>query len=360
MMCPRVPIRSRCEMERVETMKKKILFVGGTMGGGVATINNEVIRIFRESGHQYRLVDTEKMKSRWPVPLAYLLAYFLTLAELISFRPQVVYLQIAQSGYLHQSLFLLIAKIFLRETIAHFHAKSNLREACTPLQFKKILFSEKYIDKMILLTEPCRQCLVDNGWVKETHVVPNFISTTNLPRDFSPVRERKRLLYLGRMDWEKGIFEILEIARRLPGEEFVFVGNFADKSQEERFGLELEKTNNAKWIGPVYDDGKYDIIAGSRILLFPTRRDEFPMTLIESTILGCVPLVSPVGSVGEIIRDGFNGLYIDPDDIDGILRRIAELDDSENLQQMSENGIEYARTHFTSDAVRNRLLGIVG
>ena len=40
-------------------MKKRILFVGGTTGGGVATINNEVIRIFREEGHDCRLVDTE-------------------------------------------------------------------------------------------------------------------------------------------------------------------------------------------------------------------------------------------------------------------------------------------------------------
>jgi len=202
-------------MERVERMKKKILFVGGTTGGGVATINNEVIRIFHETGHEYCLVDTEKMKSRWPVPLAYLLSYLLTIAKLISFRPQVVYLQIAQSGYLHQSLFLLFAKLFGRETVAHFHAKSNLREACTPLQFKKILFSETYIDQIILLTEPCRKCLVDNGWKKETHVVPNFISTENLPRNFRPVSERRKFLYLGRMDWEKGIFEILEIARRL-------------------------------------------------------------------------------------------------------------------------------------------------
>lgn len=43
-------------------MKKKILFIGGTTGGGVATINNEVIRIFRKAGYEYDLIDTEKMK----------------------------------------------------------------------------------------------------------------------------------------------------------------------------------------------------------------------------------------------------------------------------------------------------------
>lgn len=356
---PRAPIPIRFEFEG-EIWMKKILFIGGTSGGGVATINTEVIRIFHDAGYEYRLVDTEKMKARMPVLLAYLFCYVLTFAKLISFRPQAVYLQIAQTGYFHQSVFLLIGKLLGRETVAHFHANSNLKEMVSPWHFKKIMLSEKYIDKMILLTKPCRHCLVDNGWKKPTYVVPNFISTEFLPQDFKPVSERKKFLFLGRMDWKKGIFEILEIARRLPDEDFVFVGNFEEKAVEERFCTELAEIKNADWLGPVYDEGKYEIIARSKILLFPTRRDEFPMTLIEATILGCVPLVSLVGSVGEIIKDGFNGFYIDPDNVDGIIRKLGELEDVEILQRVSDNGIKYARAHFTNEVVRAQLLNIVG
>ena len=39
---------------------------------------------------------------------------------------------------------------------------------------------------------------------------------------------------------------------------------------------------------------------------------------------------------------------------------INELKDDGALERMSLNGIEYARTHFTSDAVRDQILGIVG
>jgi len=341
-------------------MKKKILFVGGTTGGGVATINNEVMKIFDSAGHTCCLVDTERLKSKFPAPLAYIFSYVLSIIKIITHRPHVVYLQIAQTGYLHQSLFLLIAKLFCRETIAHFHAKGDLKGACTTLQFKKIMFSQRYIDKMILLTEPCRTCLVDNGWSKETHVIPNFISAENLPADIKPVRDRKRFLYIGRMDWEKGIFEVLEIARRLGNEEFVFVGYFGDEMMERKFVGELESTDNARWLGPKYGDDKYDIIAESKFLIFPTKRDEFPMTLIETSILGCVPLVSPVGSVGEIIKDNYNGVYIDPDDVDGTIGKINELKDSDDLQRIADNGIKFARANFTSDAVREKLIGIVG
>ena len=97
--------------------KKKILFIGGTTGGGVATINNEVIRIFRKAGHEYALVDTEKMKSKVPVPVAYILCYIITFFEILIGSPDLVYLQLAQTGYGHQSFFLAIAKFLGKETV---------------------------------------------------------------------------------------------------------------------------------------------------------------------------------------------------------------------------------------------------
>lgn len=340
-------------------MSDTILFIGGTTGGGVATMNNEVIKVFRDAGRRCLLVDTERMKARFPTPLAYVLAYVVAVVKILVHRPQVVYLQIAQTGYLHQSLFLLWAKLLGRRTIAHFHAKADLQASCSPRRFRQILASQRYIDKLILLTEGCRRSLVDGGWKGETHVIPNFISTASLPPEVSPAAGRKKILYLGRMDQEKGIFEIMEVARRLPGEEFVFVGNFADRAMENEFNRRLGETKNARWLGPIYGDAKYQVIAQSKLLLLPTWRDEFPMILIESTILGCIPLVSQIGSVGEVVQDGFNGVFIRPGDVDGMVARIEELLARDDLQQLSDNGVAFARAHFTSDAVREKLLSIV-
>ena len=344
----------------MEKKKKKILFIGGTSGGGVATINNEVIKIFDKAGYEYDLIDTEKMKSRFLAPIAYLLAYIVSFFRIVGRRPDLVYLQCAQTGYMHQSFFLLIAKILGRETVAHFHAKADLKGTTTTSQFNRILFSEKYTDRMILLTRPCMDCLLENGWKKKTFVIPNFISTEDLPTVIELADRRKLFLYLGRMNWEKGIYEILEAAKCLKDEKFVFVGNIDNDADKKRFTEELDGIENAEWRGPLYGDEKYGIIAESKFLLFPTKRDEFPMTLIESTILGCVPLVSLIGSVGEIIKDGYNGFYISPDDIDGIVEKIREWKDNPDLRKVSENGIEYARRNFTSQAVEDKLLGIVG
>ena len=162
------------------------------------------------------------------------------------------------------------------------------------------------------------------------------------------------------MSWEKGIFEILEIAGRLPDETFVFVGNFEDERTKGEFTQKLGGLDNARWLGPMYNDEKFNVIAESRLLILPTRRDEFPMILIESSILGCVPLVNPTGSVGEIIKDGYNGFYISPDDVEGIIEKIMYLKNSDDLQRVSNNGIEFARNNFTSRNVEKKLTDIVG
>lgn len=350
-------------------MKKSILFIGGTKGGGVATINNEVRKIFEDAGYKCSVLNTKAKGGKVYAPLAtweilaaikYFCMYFLAAVKIVFQRPSVAYLQIAQTGYFHQSIFLLVAKLLRRETVAHFHAGSDFQGTCTKAQLGRILFSEKYTDKMIVLMEPSKKSLAKAGWRKDIYVVPNFINADRLPTDFRPARERSQLLYIGRLSREKGIFEILEVAGRLPDEKFVFVGGFDDDRTKTEFTRELQKTGNAEWLGPIYTDEKFRVIAESRLLIFPTRRDLFPLTLIESSILGCVPLVSKVGAVGEVIKDGFNGVYISPDDIGGMVDRIVELRDGEKLQRLSENGIEYARSHFTNRAVERHLLEIVG
>lgn len=340
-------------------MARKILFVGPTTGGGVATINNEVAAVFRQAGYRCLTVDAQRLRKTFPAPVAYLFAYLRAIVLIIVHRPRVMYMQIAQTGYWHQSLFFVWAKLLRRETVAHFHANANLQQAVTPRHFQQILDSERFIDKMILLTEPCRRSLVDNGWIKQTHVVPNFINAAELPGEFPPVSARKQILYLGRMDRLKGIFEILDVARLLPDEEFVFVGDFVDQSLEQDFARKLAETPNARWLGSMWGREKYDIIARSRFLLLPTRRDEFPMILIEATILGCIPLTSVIGSVREIIRDGFNGVYIRPDDPESMAASIRALQARGDLQEMADNGVRFAREHFTNDVVRETLLAIV-
>jgi glycosyltransferase involved in cell wall biosynthesis len=340
---------------------KKILFIGGTSGGGVATINNEVYKIATGSDKiKNKLIDTTKSFRQTNKLFAYLHLYFQLVVEIFKFKPDIVYLQIAQTGYLHQSIFLLIAKLFGKKTIAHFHAKPNLKTTSSPFQFRSIINSKRYIDKMIVLTDACKNSLLDNGYKKEIHVILNFIDSNELPDIVKPIIEKDSLLYIGRMHEQKGIFEILEISKHFENEHFIFIGDFSDKETETKFTEAIKSCNNCTYLGAIYDNSKYNYINNSKFFIFPTlwKGEVFPLSIIESMLLGCIPFVNPIGSINEIINHGENGFNIKANDVAGTIKLINEIltNGDSYMQNISDNAIKWAKEKYTSNAVRDHLI----
>jgi len=343
---------------------KKILFIGPRKGGGVATINNEVIKIIKKyNKFKIALIDTSRYLKKNKL-FGYVILYFISLYKILSYNPRVVYLQIAQTGYFHQSIFLIIAKLFGKEIIAHFHCKPDLKQSTTKFQLMKIIYSQQYIDKLIVLTTSSKKSLIENGWEKNIYVIHNFIDTKVLPKKIKTIKDKKYFLYIGRMHEQKGIFEILEIAKRLNNEKFIFIGSFSDKMHENKFKNKLKKLHNCKWLGAIYGKEKFDYINNSKFFIFPTlwRGEVFPLTLIETTILGTIPLVSPIGSIKEIITDNQNGFFISANDVENTVNKIKNLQKRGDnyLQKISDNAREYAKQNFTSKSVKDKLYDIVG
>lgn len=333
--------------------------------GGVSTINKEVQRIVNEIEdiECYSLENFATLKKKnLNKMIGYFLLYLVSFWKIIFYKPDVVYLQISQTGYFHQSIFLLIAKIFGRKTIAHFHAKPDVLNNRKYISKQLIILSQLYVDKLIVLTEKCKRNLIENGWKRNIFVIPNFIDISNYPTVIKPVKKRLNILYVGRMTKEKGIFEVLKIANLLKEFKFVFVGGFSDTKQEREFKAKLQFFNNVEWIGAVYDDKKIDYIMNSIVLLMPTKwvGEVFPLTLIECSICGVIPFTCPIGSIPDIIKDGYNGFYIEADRPHETAKKLKGiLNDYEELERISTNCRENTLRKYTSNIVKSKLLKII-
>jgi glycosyltransferase involved in cell wall biosynthesis len=119
------------------------------------------------------------------------------------------------------------------------------------------------------------------------------------------------LAFLGRLEEFKGAHHAVEIARR-SGRKLAIAGNrveepAARKYFEERIAPHLDG-DRVRYLGPVDDAAKNELLANAAALLMPIEWEEpFGIVMAEAFACGAPVIGFPRGSVPEVVRDGVNG-----------------------------------------------------
>jgi glycosyltransferase involved in cell wall biosynthesis len=121
------------------------------------------------------------------------------------------------------------------------------------------------------------------------------------------------LLYLGRIEKNKGIYELIEALKKLKNDfNFHFVmcgiGPLTDYCINA-FGNILG--DDFEYKGVVSGESKIKIIKESDVFILPSYFEGMPMALLETMAAGVVPIVTNVGSMKQIIKHETNGLLIE-------------------------------------------------
>lgn len=131
-------------------------------------------------------------------------------------------------------------------------------------------------------------------------------------------KEVYRFLYLGRLDKEKGLLELLEAIQSLRDKgikNFVFdiVGDGYDEVEihEKANQFKLDKIVN--FHGGVTDlDSLKFFYSNADLFVLPTYHEGFPRTLYEAMIFGVPILTTFVGGIPSIMKDRYNCLELVP------------------------------------------------
>jgi glycosyltransferase involved in cell wall biosynthesis len=114
-------------------------------------------------------------------------------------------------------------------------------------------------------------------------------------------------------DSTKGQLQLIALARRWqtarPGVRFVLVGSGRD---EARFREAAAGLGNVLFAGQVDNVGDY--LAAFDLFVFPSRHEGLGSTLIDALEAGLPVVATAVGGIPEIIRDGENGILVQPDE----------------------------------------------
>jgi len=137
----------------------------------------------------------------------------------------------------------------------------------------------------------------------------------------------KTIGFLGNIEEEKGIFDFLEIIKILADLKIdiraLIAGPFIHLNIQKMVMNTISEFSNVDYVGPKYGLNK-DLFWGEvDVLLFPTRNDAEPLTVIESLSFGVPVLTRDRGCLGEIITPAVgDAIHMDEDYIDEVVAKL--------------------------------------
>ncbi len=180
--------------------------------------------------------------------------------------------------------------------------------------------------KFVAISEDHRKSMEELG-VPVLGVVYNGIEPARYEFNDSP---GDYLLYLSRLNREKGVLTAIEVAKAA-GQKLVIAGNSVGNAEWSFFLHDIQPLLNDEHIsfrGQVNFQEKVELLKNARALLFPIeRREPFGLVMIEAMACGTPVIGYRKGSVPEIVVHGKTGFVTDTEEeMVQAIKRVDELD----------------------------------
>ncbi len=149
-------------------------------------------------------------------------------------------------------------------------------------------------------------------FAKKTVVIHNFIE----PKSAKKIKKENYVLEFGHLSRDKGTLTLLEAAKRMPETQFVFAGYGSAVEQ-------IEKVENAKYVGFKTGDDLTDLISGALCSVYPSQwYENCPFSVIESQMYGTPVICSNMGGIPELVKDGQTGLLFEAGNTDDLEKQL--------------------------------------
>ena len=224
-----------------------------------------------------------------------------------------------------------------KKIIIHIHGGLYLFKENKPILIKRILnivFNWNY--PSIVLSKKEKEQIINEYHTENIYVLPNCIDlsiASNFYREYN--KNTLDILYLGRIEPNKGIDYIYDAVKILHEKKIVFTLHFAGTEQGnhnyiEKFSQLLGKT--FIYEGIVTGQKKDRLLEQCQILLLPSFYEGLPIALLECMSFGMIPVTTNVGSMGDFVIDNKTGLLVKLKDADSIVKALSILYDSPELR----------------------------
>lgn len=211
---------------------------------------------------------------------------------------------------------------------------------------------------LIANSEFMRESLIEYGVPGERVVaVPNFVRDPGVQIAW-PDRAH-RVLFVGRLDPEKGAADVIRAWALLPHGSPVLeiIGDGPQRGELEQLAHSLRQSERVRFIGRVSPSEVSARMAHSKLIVFPSRWYEtFGRGVIEAYAHAVPALAAQIGALPELIVRGHTGEVFSPGDYQEIAARVQQIfADEARMQRMAQQARSHYLSHYTPGAALDRL-----
>ncbi len=165
------------------------------------------------------------------------------------------------------------------------------------------------------------------------------------------IDDRLKVLFIGRLDWQKGFDALQAAVAGLQDRVVVRVAGASivggTKTKPSTSNIEL-----LGWVTPGQVDAQ---LSAADLLVIPSRWEGLPLTALEAMRAGVPVVASNVGGLPEVVVDGVTGRIVSPNDVEGLRQAILR-DSPAERKKMGAAGRERFLDLFTIERVNQQLL----
>jgi glycosyltransferase involved in cell wall biosynthesis len=253
------------------------------------------------------------------------------------------------------------------------HAKDIYTEELNPAGLlRRKLDAASFV---VTCTEANRRHLTALGSRTPVHVVYHGLNADFERLVAEGVRrerpDRVRLLAVGRLVRKKGLDTFVDACALLRGRgvdfEAVIAGEPGDHEPEVRARVDAAHLGDrVSFLGPLTQAGLFAEYTRASVFALPCRvledgdRDGIPNVLMEAMACGLPVVTTGVSGITELVRDGENGLIVEPDraaDLSDALHRLVK--DPDLAQHLADEGRRTIAEHFDASATAARMAALL-
>jgi glycosyltransferase involved in cell wall biosynthesis len=183
---------------------------------------------------------------------------------------------------------------------------------------------------------------------------PHFYDINAFKMIKKPSNRDYNIGYVGRLSEEKGVLNFIEsiptLLEKIPDLEIIIVGDgnllstIIDFSEKKGIG------NRMHIIGDVPHDKIPEYLNKLKLLILPSYSEGLPNILLEAMACGTPVLVTPVGNIPDIIKNGKNGFILKENSPECITNEVLNILRCKNVDDVAENARSLIETDFTQEA----------